>query len=224
MNMTTNSGVSGSADQYAFDAELVDVRPQVPGVRGEPRLPHRVVRRRPPPPGRRRATPWSRRRRSCRRPAGPPCPAAARPRRPPARRSRTCAAMPASSTTRRSWSSPQRPRASGRRSAVTSAWVCSRSCSAPRRVNSTCWASSACDRVRAMSDSRSCCSTRASVSRMGADERLDVEPLRELPVGERGPLRRGALEQRGPCPAPRGPALPRSPPRWRSGYGPAGSR
>ena len=39
------------------------------------------------------------------------------------------ALIPASSTTRRSCSSPQRPRASGRRSAVTSAWVWARSCS-----------------------------------------------------------------------------------------------
>ena len=46
MNRITNSGVSGSADQYAFDAELVHVRPQLPGVRVEPRFPHRVVRRR----------------------------------------------------------------------------------------------------------------------------------------------------------------------------------
>ena len=77
------------------------------------------------------------------------------------------ALIPASSTTRRSCISPQRPLASGRRSAVTSAWVWARSCSELCRAIATCSASAACDRVRAWSDSRSCSSTRARVSRNG---------------------------------------------------------
>ena len=55
------------------------------------------------------------------------------------------ALIPASSTTRRSCSSPQRPLASGRRSAVTSAWVWARSCSELCRAMATCSASAACE-------------------------------------------------------------------------------
>src|SRR5690349_18744558 len=78
------------------------------------------------------------------------------------------AVIPASSTTRRSWSSPQRPRASGRRSAVTRACVCVRSCSELRCTKWTCSASAACDWALALSDSLSCSSTRARVSRSGS--------------------------------------------------------
>ena len=57
------------------------------------------------------------------------------------------ALIPASSTTRRSCISPHRPRASGRRSAVTSAWVCTRSCSELCRAIVTCSASAACEQL-----------------------------------------------------------------------------
>ena len=59
------------------------------------------------------------------------------------------ALIPASSTTRRSCISPHRPRASGRRRAVTRAWVCSRSWSESARAIFTCSASAACDGRRA---------------------------------------------------------------------------
>ena len=75
--------------------------------------------------------------------------------------------IPASSTTRRSCISPQRPRASGRRSAVTSAWVSILSCSELWRAMCTCSASAAWDRTRSASESRSWASTRASVSFSG---------------------------------------------------------
>ena len=63
--------------------------------------------------------------------------------------------------------SPQRPRASGRRRAVTSAWVCVRSWSELCRAMVTCSVSAAWDRLRAASESRSWASTRASVSFSG---------------------------------------------------------
>src|SRR5215468_7493751 len=75
--------------------------------------------------------------------------------------------IPASSTTRRSCISPHRPRASGRRRAVTSAWVSILSCSELCRAMCTCSASAAWDRTRSASESRSWFSTRARVSFSG---------------------------------------------------------
>ena len=78
------------------------------------------------------------------------------------------ALIPASSTTRRSCISPHRPRASGRRKAVTRDWVWARSWSELCRAMWTCSASAACERCRAASDSRSCVSTLARVSFSGS--------------------------------------------------------
>ena len=112
--------------------EVVDVPPEVAGVGGEPLGPRRRRRASGSPRGTRGTRPWRRRRCSCRRPAGRPCRAAARRRRcgpAAARRSRPARACPAASTTRRSCSSPHRPRTLDDRSAVTRSAVSPRSSS-----------------------------------------------------------------------------------------------
>ncbi len=78
------------------------------------------------------------------------------------------ALIPASSTTRRSCISPQRPRASGRRNAVTRACVWALSSSELRRAIVTCSARAAWDRSRAASESRNWASTRVSVCFSGS--------------------------------------------------------
>ncbi len=77
-------------------------------------------------------------------------------------------AMPAISATLRSCSSPQRPRASGRRSALTRAVVWVLSCSELCRTNSICLPSSAWATRLPVSLSRSWSCTLARVSLSGA--------------------------------------------------------
>ena len=75
--------------------------------------------------------------------------------------------IPASSTHRRSCSSPHRPRACGLRSALTSDAVSWRRSSPVRRTNSICWVSDCWAPARSFSISRSWSSTLPSVSVSG---------------------------------------------------------
>ncbi len=78
-----------------------------------------------------------------------------------------CSSMPAASTTRRSCSSPQRPRTCGARRAVTSCAVSVRSCSEVWRMVATCCSREAYAPSRPRSTSRIWASTLPSVSLIG---------------------------------------------------------
>ena len=80
----------------------------------------------------------------------------------------TCEVIPAASTTRRSCTSPQEPRALVERSAEDSPWVVSRSSSCPRRAPSRASRTAPNWSARSRSISRTCCSTVASWVRTGA--------------------------------------------------------
>ena len=87
--------------------------------------------------------------------------------RSPARRSRSAASIPASSTTRFSCISPQRPRTCGARSAVTRLPVSLRRCSWPCATVRSCSSIEPTAVSRFCSSACACCSNRASVSEIG---------------------------------------------------------
>ena len=128
------------------------------------------------------------------------------------------ALIPASSTTRRSCISPHRPRASGRRSAVTRAWVCVaelvRALPGDRRPARSARRATA---VLAASVSRSWASTRARVSCSGSTRCSTaalrcVQLARRVDVGRAQPAL-GDLQEplrgSGPAPAPTAPGTAR---------------
>ena len=83
----------------------------------------------------------------------------------------TCASIPAASTTRRSCSSPHRPRTCDERSAVTSWAVSPRRCSEASRIARTCSPSAACPAARACSAVDSSARTWSSVRDSGSTMR-----------------------------------------------------
>ena len=123
--MTTNSGDCRDVGEVALRAQLREVRAHLARVLERAALAATLRRALRAPSDRRRAAPWRRRRRACRRAAGRSRRAGCRPL--PfcspfnvcCSSKSQCSSIPASSTTRLSCSSPQRPRTPGRLSAST---------------------------------------------------------------------------------------------------------
>ena len=147
-NSTTNSGVSGQRAPVLLGGEPVDVLAELAGVAMEGQLRARRRRRWTWRRGRRRAAPWRRPP-----PGGRPTRWTTRSGRRAPSSSRTCSlksqrsTSPASSTARRRWSSPQRPRTWG--GAARSTVRGSRGA-----ASDTCWWNSPCQDARCRS--RSC--------------------------------------------------------------------